>query len=643
MTGLRILHLDIARGSYLRPAVFARAMHLAAQAGFTHVAPYLEHMLRLPAMEAACPPCAYTPAQWRAFEREAVRAGVELIPHFNVIGHSARICAAYPELAGAPGERELDAATPVVRRWTARGLTEACACSRGRYLLVGGDEWQAPRHRLADPAYEPARAWADQLNAACRVLKRHGRVPIVWHDMLLHYPAALERLSREAVVAYWFYDEDVDYAALRLFKERGFRTIMATGSVDGLLSGRRARAIAAAVRNAERHGADGIMVTSWERNRWERLRACIPLAGRLLREGLQPDPVVEAASVLECLEKLPPDNAMARRGQRHLRTLLRSGALRHEPLLARHLDRLLRGDRAGEKDSFRRYHLPTGPQWETLAAPHACVPVTPIPTPGRVATGRGFGLTVTRDPQAGAALRFRNGAETFVVYPTFGASLQDWRLGAVSLLAHPMPAFLASSPPPPGGYRSYTRAGGFRPIWALGSHTNPCMLWQHPFRWRVLNVGRHAVAVALTCRLPHVAVRYVITIRRGVPGFRFRAIGVNRLARVPVAWNFNLPLRPSARHPERTRFEWEDGGRPRTRCIADAFDSFFILPPARRLRVHLGAAAVTVTTTAEDITGFHTDWSTSFVTPDVHGRYRMVGVGERIAAEWEFKAVRSPS
>src|SRR5262245_10717377 len=93
-------HYDIARGTYLTPEFFCRAIELAARSGYTHFFPYLESMIRLPSTEKACPSCAYTAKDWAKFQSVAGDAKIELVPHFNVIGHAELICPAYPELGG---------------------------------------------------------------------------------------------------------------------------------------------------------------------------------------------------------------------------------------------------------------------------------------------------------------------------------------------------------------------------------------------------------------------------------------------------------------------------------------------------------------------------------------------------------------
>ena len=184
---------------------------------------------------------------------------------------------------------ELDVSSEFAKAWTRKCLEEYCSFSAGKHFLIGGDEWQAPNHLLTDPNFNVAKAWAEQVNLAIDTIRQFDRIPIVWHDMLLHYPEALELLSKDAVIAFWFYDDDSDYPALEMFQSMGFKTIMASGICSGYLSGRRVRAINRAVESSKKYDAYGIMVTSWSDGRWEKQQLNINLCGKLLNGETIPE------------------------------------------------------------------------------------------------------------------------------------------------------------------------------------------------------------------------------------------------------------------------------------------------------------------------------------------------------------------
>lgn len=638
---LRICHHDIGRGAYLKPETFENAMRLAAESGFTHFLPYLENMIRLPSMAKACPACAYTPERWRAFDAVAHDVGLELMPHFNVVGHSLQICAVYPELAGRSAEKELDITLKTTQDWTVRCLEEFCAFSQGKCFLIGGDEWQTPNHLLAQPGFSVAKAWASQVNLACDVLSARGRVPVVWHDMLVHYPEALDLLSRKAVVAFWFYDEDADYPVLDMLRARGIRTIMASGMIHGLVSRRARRAITCAAAAARRYCSEGIMVTCWEDARWEKQSANMPVVGALLRDEPVPEALLEAAALYECLLKLPAVTHFAGRCRARLVALLKDPAWQRFPDCHAFLCSLQDPTSQKELVSYLRYHADDGPLIASIRRRPQVEPPPVADAPQEVivaAPPDRFGLDVDEKSAAGPVLRFFNAGETLAVYPRYGGTLQDWRRGPITLIPHALPAFLQRPTFEPGGYRSYTGAGGFRPIWALGTHHNPCILWQGAFDWRVAVDTGDLKVIELSRLLPHVDVCYRVAVRRGTPGFVFDAEATNRLEDAYGAFNFNLPLDMRPQDLDHTDFEWKDAERLQRLTLHEQGESFFRLPPTSELSICRVDHRVRIGSDPERSTGFYVDWGSGFLTPDLRGVYRKLGVGERVTAHWTFRA-----
>ena len=650
-TPLRIYHYDIARGAYLTPEYFGKALRLAAASGFTHFVPYLEKMIRLPSIEKSCPACAYTPEHWRQFEAVAGDAGIELMPHFNVIGHTGS-ASAYPELlTRGPDGGSLDVTLEATRAWTKRCLGEFCAFSKSRYFLIGGDEWQPPNHLLATADFNVVRAWADQINLACDYLVSKGRSPIVWHDMLAHYPEGFDFISRDAVIAFWYYDEDSDYPFLDMLKARGFKTIMAPGTCSGLVSRRIKRALDCAMKASDRYAVDGFMMTNWENTRWEKQSMTIPSVGALLRGETLPERLLDAAALMETLEKLPAEIPFAQKCRARLSALLSDKALKPYPEFQNYLDSVLTADRERERASLLRYHFPEGPYFAALAAKKGSAPkgmdgvktsgqgtAEPSVSEGSRSQSGEFRLVVQEKEREGAILRFVNADETFVIYPRFGGSLQDWRLGTATIIPHSLPQFLKNGARPPGGLNSYSGVGGFRPIWALGVHTNPCILWQGPFEWKTVVEADDQIVVELARHMFHVDVCYTISLRKGTPGFVFQAQAINKLDAAYGAFNFNLVLAVQREDLEETEFSWlepERGQEHRLRLL-DQCDSFFRLPAVDKLTVRKPGYSVSIHSNPAKTAGFYVDWSTAYLTPDLRGFYRKMGLRESETVEWQF-------
>lgn len=627
-------HYDIARGAYLKPDVFHEALRTAAASGFTHFLPYLEAMIRLPSSAKASPACAYDAELWRGFEATAKAAGIELVPHFNVIGHTEQYARAYPELMGNPQEPELDACREDAQAWVTRCLREFCAFSTSRHFLIGGDEWQAPNHRLAEPGFSVAGTWTAAINRAVDCLAAEGRVPLVWHDMAIHYPEALENLSRDAVILFWFYDEDSDYPALDFFRRRGFRTIMAGGILEGILSARTAAGFDCAIASARRHNADGIMMTSWGDGRWEFQRLNIVLTGRRLKGQPWPDAILRAGALRGALARFPLPT-----WQQELDQCLESPTWAEFPEARDVLRAERRGDR---KEVARIYSLSQHPggMTDSLQRPPAA-PAKSVRSEGLPAPGTSFGLEEDRDPDGSAVLRFRNGDEVFAIYTRYGGVLQDWRIGETVIIPHSMPRYLASprGKALPGGYRSHG-AAGLRPIWALGTHSNPCILWQYPCSWTVIESNDDRVTVEFGREFPHVDFHCRIGMRRGATGFSCEARAVNRLPGPPVAagFSFNLALELDPDDVEDLTFAWEADARHRA-SLPEAATSLVAIPAREHLEIRSSRWIVTILSDPAETAGYWADWAPGYyVTPDLHGMYHERQPGEETVVRWQFRA-----
>jgi len=634
-------HYDIARGTYLKPDVFCRALRLAAESGYTHFLPYLENMIRLPAMERACPDCAYTAADWARFQTVAQEAGIELVPHFNAIGHTELISPAYPELCGpadGASRPDFDVENPATCAWLLRCLSEFCAISQSEYFLIGGDEWQPPRHLLGRDDFDVAQAWVRQINAAVDFLAQRGRQPIVWHDMLMHYPAARAALSRQAVIAFWFYDYDSDYAALSTFKELGFKTLMASAVFNGgmpMLGRRSVNALHCAVEAASRHCCNGFMVTSWEGCRWELESFNIPMASRVLRGEEPPAVIVNALALIGAWSKVPSESIQGHQWQSTLTVLLNEDAWAAVPELRRLLCALLQRDTAANVASYRQSHYPQGLGYECAANPARPRDWSVAPTT-TTTNEIAFGLTVARDERRGEVLQFGNARESFVVYPRYGASLQDWQHAGTTIIPATLEKFLQRDARP-GGYRSYAAAGGFRPIWAMGTHSNPCILWQHPWTWRIVTQTPAQVAVELKLELPHGIFTVGIAIERGQPGFMYEARCVNRLEHAFGAFNFNLPLAFGLDDLTNLKLVWSDHGQPREATVAGQGESAFWIPARGPLTMRRPGGSLHIDAAAAQTAGYFVDWNVGCITPDLHGIYRPLEVGEETVTSWRFR------
>jgi hypothetical protein len=376
-----------------------------------------------------------------------------------------------------------------------------------------------------------------------------------------------------------------------------------------------------------------MIVTSWESCRWELESSAIPLAAQVIRGDEPAAEIVDAATLFSAWIKLPCASPQARQWRSEMEALLGQPGWDAAPDMRRVLRAKLKGDVRDDVASYVQYHHPQGRGYQHAAT---LQPQPDWPAPSINAFGSTFGINVVSDEKHGDVLQFFNGEESFIVYPRFGASLQSWQRSGSVIIPGTLERLLKRGMLP-GGYRSYTAAGGFRVVWAMGTHSNPCILWQHPWAWSITEQTQETVAVELKLELPHGAFVIVITIARGTSGFAYEARCVNQLEHAYGAFNFNLPLPLSLEDLSNMKFMWDDPERAHEVTVAGCAESAFWIPASGALTLRRPNWDLHIDSVPEQTSGYFVDWGAGFITPDLHGVYQPLKIGQETVARWHFK------
>lgn len=237
------------------PFTIEKAIRLAAFYKFTHVVIEFWGMLQLDTLKELAWPEAWTKEQAGKLIAIARSMGLEVTPMFNCWGHAAGsrikhgrhvVLDQNPKLASL---FEPDGWTwcltnprvPELLRSVCDELIEFAG--PGQYFHIGCDE--AYSHATCDSCRKTDRVqlFADHINSLAAHLEKRGRRAIMWGDALLErakWPAgfeangtpdlpshdALDRISRQIVIADWHYDVTKgDVPTLGHFRERGFETM----------------------------------------------------------------------------------------------------------------------------------------------------------------------------------------------------------------------------------------------------------------------------------------------------------------------------------------------------------------------------------------------------------------------------------
>ncbi len=166
----------------------------------------------------SCPECvspdAFTKAEFRRLLRLCAELRLESIPLFQTLGHCEYVLKhpAYRHLAErsdridqyCPLHPEL---VPFLKRWIDEYMELFGPVNR---FHLGADEAWTLGHCDRCRSYATARTLSElyiqHVNAVAGHLLDRRIQPAIWADMVLHYPQALEKLSRSILLFDWMYD-----------------------------------------------------------------------------------------------------------------------------------------------------------------------------------------------------------------------------------------------------------------------------------------------------------------------------------------------------------------------------------------------------------------------------------------------------
>jgi hypothetical protein len=603
----RILHYDIARGAYLKPEYFMEAVKMAANAGFTHFLPYLENMLSLKSAARQSPECAYSIQQMQQFLEYGKSMGIEIIPHFNVLGHTKELVKAYPFLA-ADASGELDITREETLDFMLSCLKEVIPLCTSGNILIGGDEWLLPAPLANKPDFNTGFAIAEYLNKIILFLKAFDVKPLLWHDMLLHYPEAIEQLSKDVIILFWIYDIDSEYPLLDYLRERGFEVILAPGLCDWPLSKRRYDAVRKC-QEVSREKNIPLLMTCWEIVPWNIMQQILPFLGRLFRGTPLPDTLIEQFSLLELCKRF--ENCSELKKQ-----------------FAKRLSPEIFAPNNSVK-AFKKYHYATGPLFENFSKLSSVSHANKTTAPQ---ISSNFDLRINTDSKLGDIIEVSNGDEKFNIYPKFGMSLQAWQKGRQWIIDNQLEEKIDHINSVPGGYRSYSAVGGLRPVASLGSWHNPCIIWNFSY----IHTTRHTqneISICGTLNLYHIKVECIVKIKKGHPGFEYGITAENLLDHAAVfRLGFNFPLSIPSQAWDNASFNEE--------LFQDQSTSLIRLDDSQ-INISYGTQNIKIIA-QNPSDGIWMDWSNNFVTPDFRAPYVSLKPHETTSAKWLIEIKNNP-
>ncbi|MBP5300311.1 MAG: family 20 glycosylhydrolase, partial [Victivallales bacterium] len=226
----------------------------------------------------------FTPQEILTLDRYCRDRFIELVPNQNSFGHLERWLKfpEYRELAECPegytAPWSVTTCSPGVLYPDEKALEfldglygELLPNFSSPYFNIGCDEtWELGQGRSKERAEQIGKheVYVEFLLKIFELVKRHGRVPMFWGDIVLQTPEVISRLPQDIIAVSWGYEANHPFAReTAAFAESGIPYYVAPGtSAWNSLSGRTANClgnIQSAVENAMENRGRGMLMTDW--------------------------------------------------------------------------------------------------------------------------------------------------------------------------------------------------------------------------------------------------------------------------------------------------------------------------------------------------------------------------------------------
>jgi hypothetical protein len=296
---LRMWTYDIAREQSPTYEYLHRLCKLTLESGYNAIGLYLEHRFAYPSAPWVAGKNALTPDVVTQLQKDF--PDLQIIPFINLLGHFEGFM--YSE-EGA--QFACERFTGLQADPTNSGFVGLCEkliddvvkIFTSDLIHIGGDETQQlGKGRSAESVSKfesegatdgKAILYGQHFGPLAERIKSHGRNPGVWGDMFFEHPDALHFLPKDTVIFDWQYFKSAEHTS-KMFLEKGYQTVFCPAihtynSVWCHLP-QSERNVAENAEAAERLGAYGVCVTTWElglMGNYNTILPAIEASGRIL-------------------------------------------------------------------------------------------------------------------------------------------------------------------------------------------------------------------------------------------------------------------------------------------------------------------------------------------------------------------------
>lgn len=168
-----------------------------------------------------------TAAEMKELDAYAKRYYVELIPIFETLGHWENILLMpeYVKYAEFPGAHTVNVSDEAVYAMLDEMIGELADAFSSPYFNMAADEsWDVGlgvnKQRVADS--DLATVHAEHYKRLFEIIKKHGKKPMMYGDIILDRPAILEKIPKDVVIVDWHYSVADFYPSTVTLKNAGF-------------------------------------------------------------------------------------------------------------------------------------------------------------------------------------------------------------------------------------------------------------------------------------------------------------------------------------------------------------------------------------------------------------------------------------
>lgn len=225
-----------------------------------------------------------TPKEYRELEKYANRRMIDLVPCHNGLGHMTAWLKHYPELAIAEDSVYVDGTThkvstidplnPKSLELVQSFYKDALINSKSNYFHMNLDEPYDLGYDDQEDEEGRVRVGQMYLDYVLKLydfVKSYGKTPMMWGDVLNHYPELIKKLPKDLIFVDWGYESDYPfYKNLKRLKDHNIPFLAAPGTSSwNSITGRKQTMlenIKQACLFAKENDGLGILLTDWGDN-----------------------------------------------------------------------------------------------------------------------------------------------------------------------------------------------------------------------------------------------------------------------------------------------------------------------------------------------------------------------------------------